>query len=78
MIFLPVLVARQGKEIASMKDQLKRVVLDIEQIKDVSSSASEGKATRQAIPREISVSLCMHRSVSCFMLTLIANSSEDS
>ena len=43
-----------------MKDQLKRVVLDIEQIKDVSSSASEGKATRQAIPREISVSLCMY------------------
>ena len=61
-----------------MKDQLKTVVLDIEQIKDVSSSASEGKATRQAIPREISVSLCMHMSVSCFMLTLIANSSEDS
>ena len=50
-------VAKQEQEIASMKEQLRTVVFEIEQIKDVSSSASELKVTKQAIPREISVSL---------------------
>ena len=45
------------KQIASMKEQLNTVACEIEQMKDLSSSASEGKVTKQAIPREISVSL---------------------
>ena len=50
-------VAKQEQEISSMKEQLKTVVFEIEQMKDASSSTSEGKVTKQAIPREISVSL---------------------
>ena len=50
-------VAKQEKEIACMKEQLNTVVCEIEQIKDVSSSASETKVSKQPIPREISVSL---------------------
>ena len=46
-------LAKQEKEIATMKEQLSTVASEIEQIKDVSSSASETKAAKQAIPREI-------------------------
>ena len=60
-------VAKQEKEIASMKEQLNTVVCEIEQIKDVSSSASESKITRQPIPREISVSLYAPLSVCCYI-----------
>ena len=50
-------VAKQERVIASMKEQLNTVACEIEQMKDLSSSASEGKVTKQAIPCEISVSL---------------------
>ena len=50
-------VAKQERVIANMKEQLNTVACEIEQMKDLSSSASEGKFTKQAIPREISVSL---------------------
>ena len=56
-------VTKQEKEIARMKEQLSTVASEIEQMKDVSSSASETKAAKQAIPREISVSTDAPQSV---------------
>lgn len=46
-----------------MKEQLSTVVSGIEQIKDISSSASETKAAKQALPRDVSVSLGAPQSV---------------